>query len=314
MVAQKRLAKQFRLRAETLVFEVSPGLVQVGSTPEHSVLLTGIDQEELAWLNALAADKKQRTIPPRAPALLKKLEEAGLLRTPSPLEEMRVRVQGLDRIGLRLMQLLANAGVRALEVRDRRPVDDQVSGLLPAHTLGITRQKAAKDALKRCCPDTRVTHLDQPDLVFVSSARVWDHGVLSELVSHDVAHLPVVQEDRAITVGPLIAPGRTPCALCIDKHVQDTLPQWPQMHMVLQTLSRLSAPDHLCAAGAGLALAMAEAVVNNRPLSPTVVPLGLGPTDTAVAWRISDSGLDHLHWRTHRKCACTQSKLSQKAG
>ncbi len=292
-----------RLRPGTLIFELEPGMVQVGSNPDHAITLSGLDAHEVAWLQTMSQGRGNLPLPPRYRTLLGRLGQAGLLATPSPLAPLRVQVHGLDRVGVRLMRLLAGAGVRALEVRDRRPVDDHVANLFPPHSLGVSRQKAAREALRQCCPDLPLGSLDHPDLVVVSSARTWDHGTLAQMLSSDITHLPVVQDDRAVTIGPLIAPGITACAVCIDKHTNDLVPGWSQMGLDLAALDPAVTPDHLSTAAAGMTLAMVQALVSGKPLGSQDKPLGT-PGAPTLSWRLSETGLQTQEWHPHPACGC----------
>jgi hypothetical protein len=49
----------------------------------------------------------------------------------------------------------------------------------------------------------------------------------------DRAHLPVAFEHDAVTVGPLVIPGRTPCLSCRDEHERRRDEAWPILHAQL---------------------------------------------------------------------------------
>lgn len=49
----------------------------------------------------------------------------------------------------------------------------------------------------------------------------------------DRAHLPVAFEHDAVTVGPLVVPGRTPCLSCRDEHERRRDQAWPILHAQL---------------------------------------------------------------------------------
>lgn len=56
---------------------------------------------------------------------------------------------------------------------------------------------------------------------------------LAPYLRDDVTHLPVSFEHTAVTVGPLVVPGQTPCLTCRDAHERDRDPAWPLLHTQL---------------------------------------------------------------------------------
>jgi len=42
----------------------------------------------------------------------------------------------------------------------------------------------------------------------------------------DIPHLLVTYDEQGATIGPLVLPGRTPCAHCVDLHRRDADPSW----------------------------------------------------------------------------------------
>lgn len=56
---------------------------------------------------------------------------------------------------------------------------------------------------------------------------------LAGYLRDDLIHLPVAFEPGGTTIGPLIAPGRTPCLSCRDAHERERDPAWPSMHAQL---------------------------------------------------------------------------------
>jgi bacteriocin biosynthesis cyclodehydratase domain-containing protein len=42
----------------------------------------------------------------------------------------------------------------------------------------------------------------------------------------DIPHLLVTYDEQGATIGPLVVPGRTPCAHCVDLHRRDADPSW----------------------------------------------------------------------------------------
>lgn len=333
-----------KLRPGTFIYEIESGMLQVGSSPQHAVLLSSLSPTEMAWVKDLAAPpplssrekntqgrttrvprgtawKNHEKEPPtagdepelsaRQAEILRLLDAVGLLHEEMhPLQRLDVRVMGLDRVGTRIALLLASAGVHGLELQDRRLVDAHVEDLYPSADAGLPRTRALGNEIRRIHPRVRVGRLSMPDLVIVSDERVWDHGVLGLLLSEDVTHLPVIQEDRSITVGPLVAPGVSACALCVDMHIHDVLPEWPKMALTLSQTELPSVPDHLTAAAAGLAVTMVEAIALGVPLLNDGSALGTKGAPSQ-SWRVSQSGVHTDLWTPHPRCTCSTGLLGR---
>lgn len=113
---------------------------------------------------------------------------------------------------------------------------------------------------------------------------------LARYLREDVAHLPVAFEPGAMTIGPLVVPGQTPCLSCRDGHERDRDASWPSLHaqLVGATSGKITAAR----------TAEAAALVA-RILSASE---GL---DSAKSVRVSPDG--HHVWRSltfHAECQC----------
>lgn len=58
-------------------------------------------------------------------------------------------------------------------------------------------------------------------------------------LQRDIPHLPVVADDAAVTVGPLVVPGSSACLHCVALHRRDADPAWPA---IAAQLARHPAP------------------------------------------------------------------------
>lgn len=306
------------LRPQTFVCELEPGVVQVGSTARHSVLFSHLTKDEVTWIKALAKpESKRRTrpqesaiLPDRLHTIIGMLDAADLLATDtSPIHDLTVRVVGLDRIGARIAMLLAEANISALELRDRRTVDASVGSVFSTQDMGQTRQSALRKRIRHRHPTLPVGAIVDPDLVIVTGGRVWDHGLLGRLLSQDLPHIPVMQDDRTVTIGPLIAPGITACALCVDLHIHDRLPLWPKVALALASAEVPRVADHLCMAAAGLTVTMVEAVAAGIPLEGTDGPTGSAGGLTQ-SWRLTTAGVETGVWSPHPDCSCRIGPLT----
>lgn len=303
-----------RLRPGTFVHQIRPGVLQVGSQPESMVLLSGLSETDMKWVFALA-DKPRERRRTRRPTgslsssqeeILGYLDAANLLQaTTAPLSDLSVRVLGLDGVGARLAVLLAAAGIGAIEVRDRRIVDARVELAFPPGSAGMIRQSALRSHLRRVFPRVRVGTLSNPDLVVVLGRRAWDHGVLGKLLSEGQVHLPVTQDNESVTIGPLVAPGVTACALCVDLHRRQASPLWAESSLAMSAAPAVSPPEDVSAAAAGLMVGMLTSIASSKTLVGASEPMGRVDGDSQ-SWLVTRRGVRTYNWRPHQTCLCRQ--------
>ncbi len=306
-----------KLRPDTFVHELSPGVLQVGSRPDSMVILSNLTAADVAWVHGMRVPRPRSQARTRRTRVTKKqrellgyLEAAGLVAPPDDaLARLHVRVVGLDSVGARVARLLAEGGVAALDLQDRASVDAHVENAYSNEAAGLVRQTALRAQIIKQHPEVRVGAITEPDLVVVCGKRAWDHGTMGRLLSQDRTHLPVTQDNQSVTVGPLVAPGVTACALCVDLHKQDAQPLWAKAAFAMAAAPRASAPDYLAMAAAGLTVAMVEAVASGQPLEGDVEPLGRigGPSQS---WTVTMRGVQKERWTPHPRCTCSSEPLS----
>ncbi|MFF0113686.1 TOMM precursor leader peptide-binding protein [Streptomyces prasinus] len=245
----------------------------------------------------------------------------------------RVQVRGAGRVGSTLAALLAGAGVGEVDVRDIGRVEpwDVAPGGLPPEAVGDHRHEAARRVVRRAASDRspRRTAQSPPQegapgfsLVIVAprddvAVHVPDPAGAEPLMASGTPHLYVGVVEGTGIVGPLVLPGETGCAGCLQEDRTDRDPTWPRM--VTQWRSgrqrRVGACDlSLAATVAGLAGAHALAFLD-----------GHVPSSTGARWEAS---LPDLHWHArpvgaHPGCPCgaadrnaaeTESELTSEHG
>lgn len=125
---------------------------------------------------------------------VRRLEAAGLLRDPaaeqaaSALPRLRVALDVPADLESSVTSLLASLGVRAVGSRERA---GEPSVVLVVRDGPVVRE-----------------HLD-------------------DLAREGVPHLLASASPGAVTIGPLVVPGRTACLRCLDAHRADVDPRWP---------------------------------------------------------------------------------------
>ncbi|MFD7712690.1 TOMM precursor leader peptide-binding protein [Streptomyces sp. NPDC059785] len=241
---------------------------------------------------------------------------------------LRVQVRGAGRVGVVLASLLAGAGVGEVEVRDGGCVEpwDVAPGGLPADSIGERRAEAARRAVRRAAPerprrrragpadgsagrpstaDGRAPVDRAPGL---APERGWSLVVLAprdglavhapdpaaaeDLLASGTPHLYAGVVEATGVVGPLVLPGGTGCAGCLDRGRADRDETWPRL--IAQWRSGGARPPQPCdlalsAAVAGLAAGHALTFLD-----------GGSPSSAGAR---CEASLPGLNWHARQICA-----------
>lgn len=141
-----------------------------------------------------------------------------------------VRISDAGAIGAAVATMLATAGVGRIWVADFDPVRERDLGALsyePAD-LGKPRSVALAGHLSRLAPSTELSSAPDPDAsltVVVAGPAGAPMG--GQLVRNHQPHLHLAAQDAGWQVGPLVIPGHTPCANCLELFRQERDPRWP---------------------------------------------------------------------------------------
>ena len=153
-------------------------------------------------------------------------------------QQQVVHVVGLGRTGATLAGTLANAGVGTLLLEDDSPVTatDVSPSAFAKADIGIPRSLALRRHLTALDPLTRIhmvhdggaggpslQSLDLAVLVGFDCAAV---ELTSRFLSAERPHLLVLHREQDGTVGPLVVPGDTACADCVERHRSDPDAPW----------------------------------------------------------------------------------------
>ncbi|MFJ6740408.1 ThiF family adenylyltransferase [Streptomyces sp. NPDC091279] len=227
---------------------------------------------------------------------------------------LRVRVRGAGRVGALVASLLAGAGVGEVDVRDGGRVEpgDVAPGGLPAESVGERRDEAARRAARRHAPDRppRRTSKDSPEaegggfcLVILAprddvAVHAPDPTAAAPLVTSGTPHLYAGVVEATGVVGPLVLPGETSCAGCLQEGRIDRDPSWPRL--VAQW--RSGAPRQVRACD----LALATTVAGLTAAHALAFLDGRVPASAGARWEVSLPGLN-WHARpvpAHAACSC----------
>lgn len=260
----------------------------------------------------------------------------GALETLGARARARVLVRGAGRVGASVAALLSGAGVGRVEVMDGGRVDpgDVSPGGLPPSAVGQRRAEAARRLVREVAPARgrrqappdgpaagrvprqggaeggadagRAPGVREPEgysLVVLAprdglAVHAPDPATVEPFLGSGTPHLYAGVIETSAVVGPLVLPGATGCARCLDLGRADRDPGWPRLLAQWRSgrAHRAEAADlTLAAATAGLAAAHALAFLDG----------GL-PASTGARWEAALPGGD---WRSrslspHPRCGC----------
>lgn len=246
----------------------------------------------------------------------------GDLRGVAARRGIRVHVRGSGRVGGVIASVLAGAGVGRVEVLDggrAQPADVAPGGLGPG-SVGRLRAEAARAVVRDASPGrgprTGEDGGPEPGLALVVVAprdglQSWapDPQTAQDWVATGTPHLYAGVLEGTGLVGPLVLPGSTACAGCMERDRVERDPAWPRMLVQWRSAHRLrttAACDlGLSTAVAGLAAAHALSFLD-----------GELPASTATRWEAS---LPALHWlptpvHPHPDCPCAAARVPAGQG
>lgn len=219
-----------------------------------------------------------------------------------------VRIMGLGRTGAAVAQALVAAGVGTLLLEDGSAVDpaDLGPGAFRLADIGLNRAVAVRRHLLNldpgCQPHIVRSEYDGGqtfqtlDLVVFVGRDVVDPAASAQLMSRDQPHLIVLLREQDATVGPLVIPGVSACAECVERHRAAADQQWPQVSRQLAGGPRGVEDSTLALAVAGAAARQAVLFLDgvSRPASWSAVL-------TLRAW---DGSWFRHQYPAHPGCGC----------
>ncbi|MEV5969194.1 TOMM precursor leader peptide-binding protein [Streptomyces sp. NPDC051921] len=259
-------------------------------------------------LDPVRADLASLSVVHRAPD--------GAARALGARRALRVQVRGAGRVGAAVAALLSAAGVGRVEVLDSGTVTpwEVTPGGLPAEAVGERRAVAARRLVGRSAPGGRPPRsvpggpgdgAGEPGLSLVVvtprdglGAYVPDPLPAESWLTTGTPHLYAGVLEATGVVGPLVLPGGTACAGCMQRERADREPVWPR----LPAQWRSGTPHPLPACDVGLA----QAVAGLAAAHALAFLDGDLPSSTGARWEVS---LPLLEWRSapvraHPGCPC----------
>jgi bacteriocin biosynthesis cyclodehydratase domain-containing protein len=209
-----------------------------------------------------------------------------------------------------------------VDVRDGGLVEtgDVAPGGLPAEAVGERRDEAARRAVRRAAPDrpprrsTRSAAEEKTpgfSLVIMAprddvSVHVPAPSAAEPLIASGTPHLYAGVVEATGVVGPLVLPGETGCAGCLQQTRTDRDATWPRLVAQWQSGRRRPAPAcdlTLATTVAGLAAAHALTFLDGRV-----------PSSAGARWEVS---LPALQWHPrpvwpHSACPCGAAEKAER--
>ncbi|MEU8580693.1 ThiF family adenylyltransferase [Streptomyces abikoensis] len=175
------------------------------------------------------------------------------LRVMAGRQKARVQVRGAGRVGATVAALLSASGVGRVDVRDGGCVEpwDVAPGGVGAERTGERRDVAARHAVRQAAPvppprgrpgGSRGERGERGEdggekplglVVFAPrdglAAFAPDPAAAEELIAAGTPHLYAGVLEATGLVGPLVLPGTSACAGCIDRERSERDAVWPRM-------------------------------------------------------------------------------------
>ncbi|MEV0275358.1 ThiF family adenylyltransferase [Streptomyces sp. NPDC050610] len=220
-------------------------------------------------------------------------EPGGALRLLGARRAMRVQVRGAGRVGATIAALLSASGVGQVDVLEGGCVEpwDTVPGGVRAEQIGERRDAAARRIVRQSAPGSRPRARSRqdtpPDRAGVSDGAEQPPLSLVVLAPRDglaaYAPEPAVAEPFIVSgtphlyagviectgvVGPLVLPGGSACAGCLELGRAERDPTWPRMLAQWRSGRAVGVPScdaALATVVSGLAAVQALAFLDGRP-------------------------------------------------
>ncbi|MFF0450128.1 ThiF family adenylyltransferase [Streptomyces sp. NPDC004609] len=264
-------------------------------------------------------------------------EPGGGIRRLAARRTTRVQVRGAGRVGATVAALLSASGVGQVEVLDGGCVEawDVAPGGLPAEAVGERRDAAARRLVRRSAPlrppqSGGTGGAGRAGGVVVTGARARRGGGTPGLslvvvcprdglaahapdpagavdwIATGTPHLYAGVVEATGVVGPLVLPGGTACAGCLERGRAERDPGWPRLVAQWRSGGRRAAV-HACD------VTLATAVAGSAAAHALSFLDGELPMSTGARWETS---LPLLDWRSeriapHADCPCGASGKSE---
>jgi len=317
-----RVSERHLLRTVSTPLRRGAGQVQFGTSAEHSLVVEGLTEDQIAALEQLDGTRELPAALERAGAgdLLALLQQHDLLVGPDDTRVLAPGARALLASDARAQSVLGSAdGYAVLSSRRAAPVLVRGRGALPTAVAALLRRAgvarvlvgevasaewdgsvAADDGQGTPGPATSPGASDPPPpaLVVLTALDALDATLEVPWRRRGTPVLPVVLHGVEAVVGPVVSPGR-PCLRCLDLTRTDLDPAWP---LLLGQLLRprvgpgreVDGETSLVALAAAMTAMLALAVLDGHD-----VPAGRS-FEIGLPW----PRVRQRHWEAHPRCGC----------
>lgn len=214
----------------------------------------------------------------------------------------------LDRTGLLLIKVLAEAGFSRFETLDYDSVRREDIGELSykPEQLGISRLAAAREILAGSAGKTAINLPEKRsrkkvDLVLISAMHQVNPKNYRDL---ETPHLAVEYGIEQLKVSPIITPGSSPCLNCRDLWESENNPDWATVAIQLTARN-----DHLDD-GAGLLVAAGISAKSICQFTDQPV----GATTQGFQVSLKTRQVQTVSWQLHPACRCATKNQKPNQG
>jgi hypothetical protein len=229
------------------------------------VVLSGLSPSDQRMLSVLEGG---RLVPSRlsdgARAGLDRLRAAGHTSPEHvpPVRALTVAIHGADAVGMAVARSLARQG-HVIEFIDDAPAVAESAGVFASARAGETCAGAAARDVRTAVPGASVrVGMSIPDAAIVTGVGATDPAAWVPLLRGDVPHVLVAADEAGIDVGPLVLPGTTACARCVDVAKTQSDSAWPRLRLQCGASRRIVVEPHVAdlagALMAGMLIPLAE--------------------------------------------------------
>jgi hypothetical protein len=248
-------------------------------------------------------------------------EPGGAAGAVAARRAIRVQVRGAGRVGASIAATLSAAGVGRVEVLDGGITEpgDVAPGGLPAEAVGERRDTAARRLVRRAAPDRppRAAETHDPDggpglsLVVVAprdglAAYAPATSDAERWITTGTPHLYAGVVEATGVIGPLVLPGCTACAGCMERGQAELDPGRGRLLAQWRSGRRRTVP--------ACDVALATAVAGTAACHALSFLDGGAPVSTGARWEVS---LPQLSWRSeritpHLDCPCSAAGKTER--
>jgi len=189
-------------------------------------------------------------------------------------------------------------------VRDGEPSQPDRPLALVVRGNAHGRERVARVLAEAGCTVSDHSASDLRSTDTIDAAVLVSHHVVDPLehlgwLRRDIVHLPVILGERAVTIGPIVTPGHSPCLACLEQHRADVDAAWPAIGSQLWGRPATTDTPLATTLAALEAFTMLRRLVTGRASAGESIRLDLVDDDRTV-----------ITWGPSERCGCRGLELT----